>query len=416
HEVAYCFDEDGIHMERTPIYHMVASIAFLQSVLLCRKNGIYVPDYAMAKIEKSAEFLMDITKPDFSTPMLGDADRNDFLSWKADTSVYEGMNLSFFPDDMNEIRAYFALMAKLTGREDFLYVSTGGKEGKAPEKNESKFSDGGIYVFRTGFGKEDYLMTQMVRLESGEVSSHSHNDTGHVELMLGGEDILIDCGRYIYNSSIWKDWRHYFLSAKAHNTFYCDDHYNGEIEEFPKRRGVRGTCHKFESTDRYKIVDISHNGFAYLDDPVFHRRACILLPGKDCLVVIDKVTGLSGADHDMRFYWNFATDNGEADEAKAVYTAPSGKRYELEYFSSVDGWKGSMLIGSEDPKGGWVSYGYPVRKPIAQYCVSRMGKAPFVMATVIKKEGTECSVSFDEGRIRIDGIQIAFDDKGVEVL
>ena len=57
-----------------------------------------------------------------------------------------------------------------------------------------------------------------------------------------------------------------------------------------------------------------------------------------------------------------------------------------------------------------------MRKPIAQYCVSRMGKAPFVMATVIKKEGTECSVSFDEGRIRIDGIQIAFDDKGVEVL
>jgi hypothetical protein len=86
-----------------------------------------------AGVERSAEFLMRLVKPDFSTPMIGDADRTSLLTRTADTSLYEGMNLSFFPDDLNELRAYFAWMAKLTGRVDFLYLATAGRQGRAPE-------------------------------------------------------------------------------------------------------------------------------------------------------------------------------------------------------------------------------------------------------------------------------------------
>ena len=40
HEVRYCFSDNGVHMEKTPIYHMVASIAFAQAIVLCDKNGM----------------------------------------------------------------------------------------------------------------------------------------------------------------------------------------------------------------------------------------------------------------------------------------------------------------------------------------------------------------------------------------
>lgn len=418
HEIAYSFDEDGIHMERTPIYHMVASIAFTMAIELCKLNGIYVPRYAEEKMERAADFILRITKPDFSTPMLGDADRNDFLTPRADKSLYEGMNLTFFPEDRNEIRAYFNWMYKITGRKDFLFVATGGKEGEKPQINDSKFSDGGIYVFRTGWGDEDYLMTQMIKLESGEISSHSHSDAGHIELMLGGEDILIDCGRYIYNSSIWKDWRHYFLSGMAHNVFSCDDHYNGAIDEYPKRRGLRGLCHKYESTPLYKLCDISHNGFCYLADAVFPRRAMVMLPQEKALVVFDSVEGMGKEDHDMTISWNFASTAVEKNGEEYIYTTPKNNKYSFNYFTEDKGWESKLLRGSLNPKGGWVSYGYPVKEPIGEVVVEKRGKVPFLMISIIKKEESKVDVSFlsDGATVKLGERTINYNKNGVSVL
>ena len=77
HELKYSFDNDGIHMERTPIYHMVAAGVYLQCIRLCRSNKIPEPPYGFPILEKAADFLMSLVKPDFSTPMIGDADRDD---------------------------------------------------------------------------------------------------------------------------------------------------------------------------------------------------------------------------------------------------------------------------------------------------------------------------------------------------
>ena len=416
HEIPYCFDSDGVHMERTPIYHLVASIAFLQAVLLCRNNGIYVPDYAMSVIEKSAEFLLRIVKPDFSTPMLGDADRDDFLLERADTSTYEGMNLSFFPDDLNEIRGYFSLMARLTGRKDFLFLATGGKEGCAPENGSSALLEAGIFATRTGMRENDsFLMTQMIRLERGERSTHSHNDTGHVELMLDGEDILIDCGRYIYNSSIWKDWRHYFTSVKAHNTLYVDDHNMGDVPEVQRVRGVRGVVHEFTDNGAYRVIDISHNGYVFMDDPVFHRRQIVLVPEKNSCIVVDYVRGEGRSSHDFRFYWNFASENLSKGDGTFVYSTKKGRRYVFSYVSDNDVWEDGILCGSSDPIGGWASFGYPIKQPVAQLCVRSSCKAPFIMASLIGKEDVCSSVSMNDGAVHADigGIRLCLSEKGV---
>ena len=47
------------------------------------------------------------------------------------------------------MRAYFRTMYELTGEEDFLWLATGRKEGKAPEQRNYKYTDAGIYVMRT---------------------------------------------------------------------------------------------------------------------------------------------------------------------------------------------------------------------------------------------------------------------------
>ncbi len=418
HEVKYSFDNDGIHMERTPIYHMVAAGIYTQCYQLCKLNGIPTAPYALPTLEKAANFLLSLVKPDFSTPMIGDADRDDLLDRRCDTSLYEGMNLTFNPKDLNEMRAYFQTMYELTGREDFLWLATGRKEGKAPQQRNYKFTDAGVYVMRTGWEAEDsYFHVHGIQLERGERSTHSHNDTGHLELHIKGEDILTDSGRYLYNSNARQDQRRYFLSAKAHNTLYVDNHEMGVVPGVTRVRGVRTFCHSFEETDKYQLIDISHNGYVYREDPIYHRRRVLHLPG-DVYVIDDQVTGMGLSDHDIRLYFNFAFGElSEKEKGVYAYTSQKGRSYELVSQVTKDA-EYEMLCGSEEPIGGWLSYGYAWKKPTPQLAVKVNGTAPIRFLTVVKPEGTEVSAELTSETVTVklaDGTCAVLDEDQVSV-
>ena len=382
HELRYSFDNDGVHMERTSIYHMVAAIAYMQSVRLCQLNGIPVPPYAKDTITRACEFIERQLKPDFSTPMIGDADRDDLLARRSDPSVYEGMNLSMDPYDLNEMRAWFRQMYEWTGREDFLWVATGRREGHAPAERNFSMKEAGIHIMRTGWGPEDsYMHIHGVQLERGEKSTHSHNDTGHFELQIAGEDILLDGGRFIYNQSTWKALRHYFTGTPAHNTLYVDDRVMGAVPNVTRVRGVRLFLHRFEENDQYAVIDVSHNGYVFTDDPVYHRRRAIRLE-PDVYVLDDCVTGLGLEEHDFRLYFNFAPGQLTGAEDAWQYQTPKGRSYTFRTFSDRPMEK-QYLCGSDDPIGGWVSYGYSLRVPAPQLILRTAGPAPFRNVTVI---------------------------------
>ena len=411
HETAYCFDNDGVHMERTPVYHLVASIACLPAWRLCVKHHIPVPPYALPILEKSAEFLMRLVKPDFTTPMIGDADRESLTDRRSDTSVYEGMNLTFDPADLNELRAYFRTMYEITGRPDFLYFATGRRRGKAPSARNYKMAQAGIYVMRTGWGTDDsYCLMHGVQLERGERSTHSHNDQCHWELSVRGEDILIDSGRYIYNSSCWKNWRHYFTGACAHNTLYVDDHEMGAVPGVSRVRGVRTYCHHFEENDRYGLIDLSHNGYADMDDPVFHRRRVVRLPG-DIYILDDRLTGPGKQEHDMRLFFHFAPGRlvKMGENCYAYYTTRETK-YRIFGFSTGKYLCG-MLNGSEDPIGGWISFGYANRQPAPQLWTKADAAVPLRWVHVIAPDGISCS-----GSVHMEGAELILEGKGRQVV
>jgi hypothetical protein len=405
HELKYSFDNDGIHMERTPIYHLVAAIAFLQALQLCRLNNMSIPPYAWPTLVKSAEFLMALIKPDFSTPMIGDADRTSLLDRRCDESLYEGMNITFDPLDLNELRGFFRFFADMTGRDDFRWFASGRREGHEPRKRCFSFGDAGIYVMRSGWsGTDSYMLVHGVQLERGERSTHSHNDAGHLELSIQGEDVLIDSGRYIYNSSCWKDWRHYFTSAKAHNTLYIDDHEMGTVPNVSRVRGVRTFCHFFEETPQYRLIDISHNGYAFMDDPVFHRRRVIGLEG-DIFVVDDQLSGPGLARHDFRLYFNFAPGKLiNAGKNRWHYRSLSGKEFSCASIIN-EGLSVTLLKGSEDPAGGWVSFGYPVRKAAPQLYLSASGPVPLRFLSVFTPGDISVSGTGDltEARLLFSG-------------
>lgn len=418
HELRYSFDNDGVHMERTSIYHMVAAIAYMQACRLCTLNGVPVAPYAMETINRACEFIMRQIKPDFSNPMIGDADRNDLLARRSDISVYEGMNLSMDPYDLNEMRAFFRIMADLTGREDFRWFATGRSEGEAPRQRNFSMKEAGIHIMRTGWQPQDsYFHIHGVQLERGEKSTHSHNDQGHFELQIAGEDILLDGGRYIYNQSIWRDWRHYFLSACAHNTLYVDDLTMGAVPGVSRVRGVRTFLHRFEETEGYAVIDVSHNGYVFTDDPVYHRRLAIRLEN-DVYVLDDRITGLGLAEHDFRLYFNFAPGRLTGENASWRYQTPKGCVYRFAALCDAP-MTAVKLEGSESPIGGWVSYGYSLREPAPQLQWRFKGPAPWRCITVIAPEGYEIGgqVSGDEATVSLNGPrQISLTLRGEEII
>lgn len=391
-DVRYQFDHDGIHIERTPIYHLTAAGAYLQAYRIAKNNGIETPPYMLPILEKSAEFIAKLVKPDMTTPMIGDADRNSLLTQRADVSVYEGMNNTNDVIDENEMRAFFRVMTELTGRKDFQFFATGGKEGVPPEELHTYLPDAGFLVSRSGWGRKDsYFMVDGPIVERGECGVHSHNDAAHLELQIEGHDVLIDTGRYLYDSQTMYDWRLYFRSTLAHNCVQVDDYMMGSHPDCnPAARGVRMYCHRFECGEKFDLVEVSHNGYAYMEEPVFHKRRVFWLK-PDVWVVEDRLTGYG--EHLYRQSFNFAPG-----QLTAVADKENAFRYQTDDLAvdvvsiKNDGVSANTYYGSVEPKGGWVSYGYYIKEPAPQLIYEQKAQAPARFVTVIAKAGSvECA-------------------------
>ena len=106
------------------------------------------------------------------------------------------------------------------------------------------------------------------------------------------------------------------------------------------------------------------------------------------MVLVDYVEGPGKEDHDFRLMYNFNTKDVSLSGSHIDYTSSAP-------FSS------RLLCGSEDPKGGWISYGYPVREPIGQVTFAYGGKAPFMAATIIKAKGDDSSVTLSGDKVEV---------------
>jgi len=341
-------------------------------------------------LEKSADYLLPLVKPDLSLPMIGDADRDALSERKSDVSVCEGMNNSTDAIDLNEIRAFFRVMAEETGRQDFRWLATGRAEGTPPQETNSCLADPGFYVLRDGWGPQDsYLLLTGTNLERGENSAHSHFDAGHLELQVRGADVLVDTGRYIYGNCGWPEWRRCFRSTQAHNTVLVDGHEMGSVPDTsPQVRGVRIWRHRFETGPEMDVIELSHNGYAFLPEPVFHLRRVVHVK-PEVWLVDDLLTG--EGEHDYRLFFNFAPGRLTPQEGVCFGYANGEVGVRLLPLLA-DGLSASVLEGSEQPIGGWVSYGYYRRVPAPQVTYAKRGPAPARFLTAIVDEAYPADV------------------------
>ncbi|MFJ9383234.1 alginate lyase family protein [Peribacillus sp. NPDC101481] len=262
---------DGTNYEASTSYHRLVTELFLLTTILCNKNNIHFSKDYMIRLEKMCDFIMNITKPNGLSPIIGDADDGRLLI------------LSNYSNWIrNDFRHLLGIAGELFERDDFRYY---GKEYREDtlwiHKNFKKdveipkpltsieYRDGGYFILRN---KRVYCCIRCGELSFRGEGVHSHNDQLSFELNVDGEDFIVDPGTYIYTADY--KMRNLFRSTSMHNTVQIEDFEQNDFEEKNLFNMAEQTNSRLVSFDQNHFCG-EHFGFYVKNGGIHERTVCI---------------------------------------------------------------------------------------------------------------------------------------------
>jgi len=328
--------DDGMDFEASTCYHRLALELFFYPALLCKLNGIELPNRFIEKLKKMFDFVLYVLKPNGRMPQIGDNDngrlhvlgKRDIL----DMTYLLTFATLFFDDPKYKIEEFGFAPEAIWLFGPGAYARWEEMLGKSVEELESKaFPDGGIYVMRH---KKDYMVISCGANGQNGNGGHAHNDKLSFELCVDGEDIIVDPGTYIYTAD--PEWRNKFRSTSYHNTVMV------EREEstiayarrlFTLKPGKSCRCLDFNE-DKDVIWFQGECSISASKTHLIHRRYVLFNKRTQHIIIDDNLLGRS-------------------QTAKLVITlAPAVKPEDLVIESSA-----SFRVQE-----GWYSPGYGIRK------------------------------------------------------
>lgn len=220
------------------------------------------------------------------------------------------------------------------------------------ELRSTAFPDSGIYILRHD---NIYLVVSASTTGVKGLGPHKHNDSLSFEFCIGNQPIIVDPGTYCYTGN--PEQRFTFRSTRAHNTIMVDNleqnDLNGSMFALAKNQ-VHPKVILWKTTKDYDLLDIKHNGYERLPNPVIHRRIFELNHRRRALIIKDIITGKG--KHDLAYYLHFspglALKLTVADKSSATISV---KGHEFHFHATAP----FVAITEE----GWVSYRYNVKEP-----------------------------------------------------
>lgn len=256
------FFPDGVHYEFDPSYHIAAISDFQTVYEFAKANGCLslLPESYISKLEKAAEFVVDITFPDYSIDNF-----NDTRSSSYSRSVL-----------MRNFRKYSQMFPD-NGK--FLWMATAGTNGTAPDYTSKSYPAGGYYILRNGWDSKSNVF---ILKSNDNVTEkwHCQPDNGTFALWSNGRNFFPDAGCFAYNGSNRTKYR----ATAQHNTItvsgrtYASAYCGSELVSFslePLPNGLNCVT-----------AEIAHS----LQNGVRHNRRVYMVADK-VYVVVDKVVG-----------------------------------------------------------------------------------------------------------------------------
>ncbi|MBI4465240.1 MAG: alginate lyase family protein, partial [Acidobacteria bacterium] len=412
---------EGIHNELSSYYHCYALDFYLQVLVLAMNNELVWPDPVWQRLAGMMEFLMHLTRPDGTIPLLGDDDG--------------GRALALSKTHYRSFQDALCAGAVLYGRPDFKYVAgefceetlwlLGEKawhiyasmQGSQPCALQAFYPAAGYFIQRSDWGATaNHLVFDCGKM--GMIrGGHGHADALSIVLSEGGKELLVDPGTSIYNSA--PAWRDFFRSSRAHNTATVDYREQSETGRTFSWKQIAQTrlC---QQITRFGIeyVEGEHDGYCRLPQGIVHRRG-VLHCRPHCWVIVDRFQGEGRHRFDLHYHF--------PSEAEVSFCEGSEINPEIDLLARAESANLRLFLCSSAPQKaeiisgrtksiqGWVSRRYGERKPAPTLAVSMESSAPAVMLSLLLPLHTNTKVEtarHGDGTYKIQRVEA---EKGVAV-
>jgi len=285
---------DGVHAERSTMYHRIVAGELAEMMLFCRRNNRQV-DYLRDVVCRMANFESWIAGGLRDMPLFGDAYRQDpyYRFWAP--TVVAGCSNSDMPlegPDRNE-QSIWAIG-----------VNKGLKsahEEQSPALGMA-FPDGGYFVSRWGW----HPAASVLVWDCGPVGYHAnpyhaHLDTLSFTLAIDGVEILIDPGTDELDLATNRSLRR----TPSHNTVVVDGQDQSILAPLGQRNEIwspaRAEIHLWATSADCDVMSGSHDGYRRLPGSVRHTRTIVSMRGK-YWIILDRMQGSGWHSAEQRFH------------------------------------------------------------------------------------------------------------------
>jgi hypothetical protein len=338
-EVKTQFHPDGSNFEASTSYHRLSGELVIYATLLILsldKHKQKIPDWYIERLQKIAEFTMDITRPDGLIPQIGDNDSGRFLklfpvykkveeSWKEEIldhrHLVAAINTLFKRQDFTEFTGiasiedcHFDVRRNLKPIEDPSY-----RRDDRVKLNDSGiwayYPDFGLYIYKT---ERIYLIVRCGSVGQNGYGGHAHNDQLSFELCVDGVPFIVDPGTYIYTPL--PKQRNKFRATASHNTLQIEGKEQNKLEETQLFGLPEKAYAKVTELSEYKIK-MEHRGFGKL-----HKREIEIEPTTETVHIRDLYEGKES----VMINFNLAPGVKAEIEGRSVLLSSRGKKIRLQ--------------------------------------------------------------------------------------
>lgn len=202
--------EDGTQWEQSPMYHNEVYQCFRSALYYGERAGIVIPEEIRTAVKKMAWVNGIWKKPDHTQFAQGDSDASD-LRGQITAGAWQ------FRDPVLKYWGYEAMDFENAWQFGYEACEEYNRMKTAePAFTSAELPFSGNYYFRSSWADDGNLM----HFHCGDTGGgHGHGDKLHVDLVLGGEDVLVDGGRSTYVDG---DLRYELKEPGAHNVMVVD--------------------------------------------------------------------------------------------------------------------------------------------------------------------------------------------------
>jgi hypothetical protein len=360
------FNRDGSHFEVSTGYQSMVIDEYQYAYDLLRANDLSLPkENLAARLEKMYHVMAYLMRPDGAFPYINDG----YFYWGRDQLTRAGEGL---------------------GRDDLIFLGTGGRRGTPPTDTSFQFPDAGFYVMRSDWtGDARYLL-----FDAGPYGGfHGHEDKLSIEVMAFGQPFIVDSSSCTYHRA--DPFRAYFVSSQAHNTVLVDGksqvrRWRGE-NRFPQVTAGNDAAWisrpdfdyaAASYADGYGAFSFKKPADAEITDDVIHSRR-ILFVRPDYWIIVDALQASTPHTYQVLFHTvPEMAARVKAGKEVALSAAPGAATLHL-IPAEPQTVRLSCLTGRERPIQGWYSPASRHKTPATAVIYEQGPRASTVITTLL---------------------------------